>query len=218
MTNDCYPGVATFNLAFRLASRDATSRVSTLLDIRRTNMKGWLQPGLMMGLLPSIFQSFIGIDPITNLPTYVSYHTHRNLWQSDRKWVLAQSEPNVQSLPDGDYFYGDAPTPNEPGAGYLVFRKAGSSIKGLFYQQGENLQFCFTGTDKLSTTKGVSEGKPVPSSRGGEFSPSQSLGLAGLFKLRFDQLPDAAARNYQQCVNGSRPGFPLSLRSREGFP
>jgi hypothetical protein len=82
----------------------------------------------------------------------------------------------------------------------MVFRKTGSSIVGLFYQQGENLQFCFTGTEQLSTTKGVSEAKPVPSSSVAESSLSQSLGLGRLYKLRFDQLPDALAKNYQQCV------------------
>lgn len=113
--------------------------------------------------------------------------------------VLATSEPSFQSLPDGDYFYGDAPTPNKPGAGYMVFRKAGSSMRGLFYQEAGNLQFCFTGKDQLSIVQRVGQGHSVLDSSGGEPSSSESL-VPKLFKLKFEQLPDTAAKNYQQCI------------------
>lgn len=113
--------------------------------------------------------------------------------------VLAQSGQNLQSLPNGDYFFGEASSPAEAGAGYVVFRKTGGKIAGLFYQQGEqNIKFCFAGTDKVSGNKDVSQEKPVSTT--GETSLADSLGLEGLFKLRFDQLPDAAAKSFQECV------------------
>ena len=71
--------------------------------------------------------------------------------------VLAEVDRTIQQLADGDYFYGETPTPNQAEAGYLVFRKTGSNIAGLFYQQGTNLSFCFQGTTKPNSTKSVTK-------------------------------------------------------------
>jgi|GEM_PF-5408286 len=105
---------------------------------------------------------------------------------------------SIAHLPDGDYFYGEAPVPAESDTGYFVFRKTGDQITGLFYQVTNKLHFCFQGT---MAGKPYSSPAKVSTKQNSHVPPlPRASELGGLYQLPLDQLPPMMQQDFQACL------------------
>jgi hypothetical protein len=65
--------------------------------------------------------------------------------------ILAQSIPTIESLPNGDYFYGQASQANQVGTEYIFLRKASNTVTGFGYTRNTGDRYCFRGTINSNT-------------------------------------------------------------------
>ncbi len=59
-------------------------------------------------------------------------------------WAIASEQPTSSLYQDGTYLYGEAPTTNQAGKGYLIFTQSGQKIVGALYSPQSEYS-CFTG-------------------------------------------------------------------------
>ncbi len=118
--------------------------------------------------------------------------------------ALSASKPTLQSLPNGDYFYGESRSPNISGARYLIFRKHGQIIIGRNYIDHSDEWTCFRGkANGLKITNITAGIQPIPVDKGSvswEFSPSVAIDLSKFSRLLFNQAPANMKQGFQTCV------------------
>lgn len=66
--------------------------------------------------------------------------------------ILAESMPTIESLPNGDYFYGQAGQANKIGTEYIFLRKSSNTATGFGYARNTGYRYCFRGTISNSNT------------------------------------------------------------------
>lgn len=65
--------------------------------------------------------------------------------------ILAESISTIESLPNGDYFYGQAGQANKIGTEYIFLRKASNTATGFGYTRNTGDRYCFRGTINSNT-------------------------------------------------------------------
>jgi len=111
-----------------------------------------------------------------------------------------QANRRIQSLPDGDYFYGTSRVPNKSGSDYLIFRKKGNKVTGMRYPvPGETS--CFTGTARVGAITNVTS-EFVELGEGGkrQFIRERNINLTSYYKLRWNQAPNGGTKLIRECT------------------
>jgi hypothetical protein len=109
----------------------------------------------------------------------------------------------LENLPDGEYFYGQSPTPDAPGQLYVVFRKTANSMSGLKYAFQTDNSGCFQGIAQGEKVVNLQGAYAQPSRDGLQWSMEQNLeplDLTGFHSIGFENIPDYAQQSFQQCV------------------
>lgn len=116
--------------------------------------------------------------------------------------VLAQPRQTLQSLRNGDYFYGESSTPNQPGERYIVLRKTGRTIIGHDYREQTDEWECFRGTVSRNSINKVTAASSQESDEISqlEFYPTRSKDLSQFSPIRSNRLPSKARENLQSCT------------------
>lgn len=117
---------------------------------------------------------------------------------------LAQSRQTIQSLPNGNYLYGEVSSPNKVGGKYVVFRKSGNMVTGLSYTRNSGENYCFTGTVKSNTVTNAtfaywSEPDP-PKPLKLSFVTGQSLDLSRLNRVNGSDSQVNATEKIKECT------------------
>jgi hypothetical protein len=138
--------------------------------------------------------------------------------QSDS--TVAQSRQTIQSLPDGDYLYGEVSYPNQGGRKYVIFRKSGNVITGLEYTRNTDALSCFQGSVNSNIIANATIAEwPEPDPRSSVrvlFSTGKSIDLSRLYRINgFDSQVSSTA-SIRKCnqVFADRPGNPNQTVAR----
>jgi len=132
--------------------------------------------------------------------------------QSDS--TVAQSRQTIQSLPDGDYLYGEVSYPNQGGRKYVIFSKSGNVITGFKYTRNTDAISCFQGkvNSNIIANATIAEW-PEPEPRSSVrvlFSTGKSIDLSRFYRINgFDSQVNSTA-SIRKCnqVFADRPGTP----------
>lgn len=138
--------------------------------------------------------------------------------QSDS--TVAQSRQTIQSLPDGDYLYGEVSYPNQGGRKYVIFRKSDNVITGFKYTRNTDAISCFQGrvNSNIIANATIAEW-PEPEPRSSVrvlFSTGKSIDLSRFYRINgFDSQVNSTA-SIRKCnqVFADRPGTPNQTVTR----
>ena len=115
--------------------------------------------------------------------------------------ILAQSTPTIESLPNGDYFYGQAGRANQVGTEYIFLRKASNTVTGFGYTRNTGNRYCFRGTVKSST---ITNGTYISFEEGEHeqptFSQFPSLDLSSFYRLNGSDSQVNTKQRLTQCI------------------
>lgn len=112
-----------------------------------------------------------------------------------------QSRQAIQSLPDGNYFYGQSRSLNQIGSTYLVFRKTGTNIIGIIFEYASEYR-CFRGTARSNTITNVTESYVELGDEGKRFFVTKgNKDLSSYHRLRFSNTDNPKTRKQlQECI------------------
>ena len=115
--------------------------------------------------------------------------------------VFSQSRQTLQSLPNGVYFYGESPMPDQNDTYYFVLRKTGNRVVGMSYTGTERTE-CFRGTISQNTIANLTVGEVEPNSTAGwQFSQAESpVDLNEVHRIDSNKIPPVALDQLQECV------------------
>lgn len=115
--------------------------------------------------------------------------------------ILAQSTPTIESLPNGDYFYGQAGEANKIGTEYIFLRKSSNIVTGFAYTRNTGNRSCFRGTVKSST---ITNGTYILFEEGEQeqptFSQFPSLDLSSFYRLIGSDSQVNGRQRLTQCI------------------
>lgn len=114
----------------------------------------------------------------------------------------AEAKQTVESLPDGNYFYGESSDPRESGADYVVFRKINDTVIGVSYKYQTDAVSCFQGKADQNAVTNMTVVTPELGNSGAteeSDSSGHTMDLTGFNKLRVDQAPQGNP-NLQKCL------------------
>jgi hypothetical protein len=115
--------------------------------------------------------------------------------------VLAQPRQTLQSLSNGEYFYGESSKPNRLGERYIVFRKTGRTIIGYDYYEKSDAWECFRGTVSRNSITNITAASSQESDEINQlqFYPTRPKELSQFSPIRSNRLPSKARENLQYC-------------------
>ncbi|MFB2923453.1 hypothetical protein ACE1CB_33830 [Aerosakkonema sp. BLCC-F2] len=115
---------------------------------------------------------------------------------------IKQSRQTVQSLANGNYFYGKSRLPNRQDVDYLVFRKIGNTAIGFKYRYREE-GYCLRGTIRGNMISNVTREYAIGLGSVPELRRGDPIDLATYNRLNFNQVPNDsnARRRLQECVS-----------------
>src|SRR6476469_7455466 len=115
--------------------------------------------------------------------------------------VLAQPRQTLQSLSNGEYFYGESSTPNRSGERYIVFRKTGRTIIGYDYRDTTDEWECFRGRISRNSITNITAASSQESDEISQlqFYQTRPKDLSQLSPIRSNRLPSKARENLQYC-------------------
>lgn len=114
--------------------------------------------------------------------------------------ILAESIPTIQSLPNGDYFYGQASQANQVGIEYIFLRKSSNTATGFGYKRNTGDGYCFRGTINSNTiisatliafTNGLAEHT---------FYQNKSIDLSSFYRLNGSDTQVNGRQRLTQCI------------------
>ncbi|WP_293332799.1 hypothetical protein [Microcoleus sp. CAWBG58] len=115
--------------------------------------------------------------------------------------LLAQSIPTIQSLPNGDYFYGQAGEANKIGTEYIFLRKASNTVTAFAYTRNTGNRSCFRGTVQSNT---ITNGTYISFEEGEheepKFSQFASLDLSSFQRLNGSDTQVNGRQRLTQCI------------------
>ncbi|MCL1463831.1 hypothetical protein [Argonema galeatum] len=115
--------------------------------------------------------------------------------------VLAQPQQTLQSLLNGDYFYGESSTPDRPGDRYLIIRKTGRTIIGRDYHSETDDWYCFKGTASRNRIINVTAAAPLAEDNPKlQFGAGRPIELNNLRRLNFNLVTSNNKTNFQSCI------------------
>lgn len=113
---------------------------------------------------------------------------------------------NLSNLPDGEHFYGEVASPQQMGAEYLIFRKAGETVSGIQYTYQSGQIACYQGkvNPQAITDADVAianeAGYGDPQAPAWLFTNDKTIDLSGMQKLNSTQIPTSVENELQECL------------------
>lgn len=111
-----------------------------------------------------------------------------------------QLKQTIQSLPNGDYFYGASPHPDSIGSWYLIFRKSNNLVTGLQYYNNKSGNLCFRGTANLNKITDITKADFIKATNRWVLSHGKPLDLDRLYKISFNQADNGTRKGFLHCI------------------
>lgn len=120
---------------------------------------------------------------------FVSANALIGLAQQNTQQLTKQIKPDIESLPNADYLYGDSPLSVKVGGRYLYFRKNGKNITGLvFSYKSPGPRYCFSGSANRNIINGITTAERIADTNQWTFRPSSPFYLDNLYKISSDKV------------------------------
>jgi hypothetical protein len=114
--------------------------------------------------------------------------------------ILAQSTLTIESLPNGDYFYGQAGKPNQLGTEYIFLRKSSNTATAFGYQRNTSDRYCFRGTINSNTIIDATLIDFPDGSGKHTFSQVPSIDLSSFYRLNGSDSQVNTKQRLTQCI------------------
>ena len=114
--------------------------------------------------------------------------------------ILAQSTPTIESLPNGDYFYGQAGEANKIGTEYIFLRKASNTVTGFAYTRNTGDRYCFRGTINSNTIVNATLIVFTDDPAEHTFSQIPSIDLSSFYRLNGSDSQVNGRQRLTQCI------------------
>lgn len=117
--------------------------------------------------------------------------------------VLAQPVETLQNLPDGQYFYGEAPEANRIATQYMIFQKTGENFTAFEYRSNTSDNSCLTGTISQNTFNIQTIASPPDPGYDRpkwQFSSGKPFDFSKWHQLNSSQQPDFGEKKLAECI------------------
>lgn len=114
--------------------------------------------------------------------------------------IRAQSIPTIQSLPNGDYFYGQAGEANKIGTEYIFLRKASNTVTAFGYKRNTSDRYCFRGTINSNTIINATLIDFTDDPTENTFSQIPSINLSSFQRLNGSDTQVNGRQRLTQCI------------------
>ncbi len=114
--------------------------------------------------------------------------------------ILAQSIPTIETLPNGDYFYGQAGEANKIGTEYIFLRKASNTGTGFGYTRNTGDRYCFRGTISSNTIIDATLIDFTDGPTEHTFSQIPSIDLSIFYRLNGSDTQVNTKQRLTQCI------------------
>ncbi|MEK0195551.1 MAG: hypothetical protein EAZ78_03650 [Oscillatoriales cyanobacterium] len=114
--------------------------------------------------------------------------------------ILAQSIPTIETLPNGDYFYGQAGEANKIGTEYIFLRKASNTATGFGYTRNTGDRYCFRGTINSNTIIDATLIDFTDGPAKHTFSQIPSIDLSSFYRLNGSESQVNTKQRLTQCI------------------
>ncbi|WP_293153838.1 MULTISPECIES: hypothetical protein [unclassified Microcoleus] len=114
--------------------------------------------------------------------------------------ILAQSTPTIESLPNGDYFYGQTSKTNQPGKEYIFLRKSKKTVTGFGYQRNTSYRYCFRGNINANTMIDPTVIEFTDGPAGHKFYQIKSIDLNGFQRLNGSDIQVNGKQRLTECI------------------
>lgn len=114
--------------------------------------------------------------------------------------ILAKSMPTIESLPNGDYFYGQAGEANKVDTEYIFLQKASNTATGFGYRRNTGDRYCFRGTINSNTIINATLIDFTDGPAEHTFSQIPSINLSSFSKLNGSDSEVNGRQRLSQCI------------------